>query len=60
MKKPLGSRDDPVVEEIRAVRARLWKEAGGTVEGLMRLIASDRPENETKPGTHGAKTTTRD
>ena len=56
--KPLS--EDPVVEEVRAVRARLWKEAGGTVEGLMRLIASDQPENETKPGTHGAKTPTRD
>ena len=60
MKKPLGSHDDPVVEEIRAVRARLWKEAGGTVEGLVRLISSDRPDDEIKNGANGEKITTRD
>jgi hypothetical protein len=29
--------DDPVVREVREARAKLWKEAGGTIEGLMRL-----------------------
>ena len=31
--------DDPVVREVREARARLWKEAGGTFEGLQRLVA---------------------
>jgi|GEM_PF-6606769 len=30
--------DDPVVDEIRRIRARLWHEAGGTAEGLHRLM----------------------
>lgn len=30
---------DPVVEEVRQARRALWKQAGGTVEGLMRLVA---------------------
>jgi hypothetical protein len=30
--------DDPVVEEVRAVRAQLWREAGGTPEGLIALL----------------------
>ena len=30
--------DDPVIEEIRAIRRKLWKEAGGTVQGYIRLI----------------------
>ena len=31
--------DDPVVREVREARAKLWKEAGGTFEGLRRLVA---------------------
>jgi hypothetical protein len=31
--------DDPVVREVREARAKLWKEAGGTFEGLQRLVA---------------------
>jgi hypothetical protein len=30
--------DDPVVQEVRRARARLWKEGGGTIEGLMRVV----------------------
>lgn len=60
MKKPQASRDDPVVEEVRAIRARLWKEAGGTVKGLVRLIDADQPEKETAAGAHGTNITTRD
>lgn len=30
--------DDPVVEEVRAVRAKLWEEGGGTIEGFVELI----------------------
>ncbi len=32
--------DDPVVREVRQARAKLWKEAGGTIEGLMELVHS--------------------
>jgi hypothetical protein len=34
--------DDPVVAEVRAIRAKLWKEAGGTVEGLIALLNRER------------------
>ncbi len=34
-------KDDPVVAEVRRVRARLWQEAGGTVEALVRLMQED-------------------
>jgi hypothetical protein len=37
MRKEPSWPDDPVVREVRAARAELWKEAGGTIEGLMRL-----------------------
>lgn len=30
--------DDPVVREVRKARARLWKEAGGNIDGLMELV----------------------
>lgn len=30
--------EDPVVEEIRAIRRRMQEEAGGTLEGLLKLI----------------------
>ena len=29
---------DPIVEEVRAVRARLFEEHGGTVEGLFKHL----------------------
>ena len=35
-KPPLA--EDPVVEEVRTIRAQLWREAGGTVAGLIRLL----------------------
>ena len=35
--------DDPVVEEVRAIRADLWSEGGGTVAGLLRVIEHPRP-----------------
>ncbi len=30
--------DDPVVQEVRQARAKLWEEGGGTIEGLMRVV----------------------
>ncbi len=35
--------EDPVVAEVRSIRAELWREAGGTVSGLIRLIEKRRP-----------------
>jgi len=35
---------DPVVEEVRAIRAKLWKEAGNSVEGLVQLLDQYFPE----------------
>lgn len=37
-KKRYIASDDPVVQEVREVRARLWEEGGGTIEGLMRVV----------------------
>ncbi|MCI0722292.1 MAG: hypothetical protein L0338_25465 [Acidobacteria bacterium] len=30
--------EDPVVAEVRRIRAELWRESGGTVAGLLRLL----------------------
>ena len=34
---------DPVVEEVRRIRAQIWREAGGTPEGLIRLLNERQP-----------------
>lgn len=52
---------DPVVAEVRAIRARLWKEGGGTAAGylkLMRETASPLPTGRAK-ATRTVKTTSR-
>ena len=36
--------DGPVVREVREARAKLWEEAGGTIEGLMDLVHSRAAE----------------
>jgi len=38
MKSNQVERDDPVVSEVRAIRAKLWKEGGGTIEGFLKLL----------------------
>jgi len=43
-RKRKSQADDPVVQEVRAIRARMCKEAGGTIEGLMRLVREEVPE----------------
>lgn len=46
MKQKTNRPADLVVEETRKARQRLWKQAGGTFEGLSRLvkeIASEKP-----------------
>lgn len=34
--------EDPVVAEVRAIRREMWAEAGGTIEGFLRLLARER------------------
>jgi hypothetical protein len=33
---------DPIVEEVRAVRAAMLKEAGGTLDGLAAMLRQNR------------------
>src|SRR5688572_276417 len=44
MKRQMRITDDPVVAEIRAIRARIWPKADGTGEGLMRLLRDAKAE----------------
>jgi len=43
--------DDPVVREVRATRQRLWKEAGGTFDGLLKLLDRTVPKRSSKKRT---------
>ena len=45
--------DDPVVAEVRRIRAQIWKEAGGTAEGLIKLL------NERQPVVRGGRARTK-
>jgi hypothetical protein len=38
MKRKISPSQDPVVEEVRKIRAELWGQAGRTVPGLIRLL----------------------
>lgn len=40
--------EDPVVLEVRAIRNRLWKKAGGTFAGLLSLLDQSIPRRSTK------------
>lgn len=44
MKRNGSVADDPVVAEVRAIRAKLWRAAGGTIEGFLESI-----KREAKP-----------
>lgn len=35
-------RKDPIVEEVRAARAEMFKQAGGTLDGLAALLRAKR------------------
>jgi hypothetical protein len=50
--------DDPVVREVRRAREELWREAGGTIEGLLRLLDEREPRTRRGRGrkTPGSKT----
>ncbi len=34
---------DPIVKEVHETRQRIWKEAGGTWEGLLEYLREKRP-----------------
>jgi hypothetical protein len=44
--------EDPVVSEVRRIRAQLWREGGGTVAGLLRLL---QPPNLKRPSVNGKR-----
>jgi hypothetical protein len=49
--------DDPVVQEVREARAKLWKEGGATFEGFLAAVrrhaAAVRKTRPTKSGRSG-------
>jgi hypothetical protein len=47
MKKKRSWPEDPVVREVRQIRQQLWKEAGGTIKGLTRLLDREAPVRRT-------------
>lgn len=51
--------EDPVVEEVRAIRAELWREAGGTVAGLIRLLEQRKPPKRRPTAAKGRRTARR-
>ena len=38
---------DPIVEEVRAARAEMFKQAGGTLDGLTALLRNKRSARPT-------------
>ncbi len=40
-RKPKTPADPPTIAQLRDVRRKMWKRAGGTVEGLMDLAKSE-------------------
>lgn len=48
MAKAKKTTEDPVVREVRAVRSRLLKEAGGSIEGLIALARSRQSDSKSR------------
>lgn len=48
-RRPSLSRDPAPIAEIRRIRAKMWREGGGTIEGLMALVS--RQATDSKPAT---------
>ncbi len=48
MKKKTEIPDDPVVAEVRAIRANMWREAGGTAADFLRLLDRETPAKRCK------------
>lgn len=56
VKKEPRLAEDPVVEEVRTIRAELWREAGGTVAGLIRLLEQRKPPKRRPTATRSKRT----
>jgi hypothetical protein len=41
--------EDPVVAEVRRIRADLWREGGSTVAGLLRLLEAPKVKKRRPP-----------
>lgn len=52
MKRKKGPTEDPVVQEVRAIRQRIWKDAGETFQGLLARLDRTVPK---KPGRNGIR-----
>lgn len=48
--------EDPVVAEVRMVRAELWREGGGTVAGLIRLLEPGKRSRRKPTAVRGKRT----
>ncbi len=54
MKKNAILSEDPVVHEVRQARQKLWNQAGGTMEGLLRLL-DERVPKRRAPASKGRR-----
>lgn len=60
MRKNKKSTEDPIVEEIREIRRRLWAEAGQSVSRYIKLIDElSRKAAEKKRSTRKARSSTK-
>ncbi len=37
--------ESPILDELHAIREQMWKDAGGTYEGLFRMIRTQQQEH---------------
>ncbi len=53
--------EDPVVDEVRTIRAKMWKEGGGTVAGFLEIVRIRTMSNESKkqPATRHKRSSTK-
>jgi hypothetical protein len=56
---PPDPRDPPTVAEVRAIRAQMWREAGGTVAGMLALIRQEAGKRSNPRTTERPRTVTR-
>jgi hypothetical protein len=45
-KRSIPIKDDPVVAEVRRWRAKLWKQGGGTLKGVMEMLRASQDARE--------------
>jgi hypothetical protein len=49
MSRPRNTPDEPGVAEVRRWRAKLWKQGGGTLKGVMKLLRSNQQARAAPP-----------